>query len=868
MAKMRVYELARELGVENKEVVAKARELGFLQKGSHSSSLESEEAELLRRAFIRAAIGTSPDSEVITTCVDERTGEQRTVVESRKGNIVRRRRRVVEEPVEVEASAPEQPEEVPPPLSEEPVQAQEPSEVEVPVESAEVVEEPQQLEEASPPVEEESAGDLPEASVEEAPREEAKKTVGPKILGRIQLPQKKAKVERTVRPEPVWDSPGIAAVADDDEEEGGKHGGKRRKTRKREFSRGDLIDYEGRPTRRLRTEGRGRGRDGASADRDEGAREVMPQKASKRVIRMSGDVITVGELSRQMSLKAGEVISKLMSLGVMATINQAIDKDTAAIVADECDFTIEFTGFDEDLILARESSSEAVQLEKRPPVVTVMGHVDHGKTSLLDCIRKTTVAAKEHGGITQHIGAYQVRLDQDRIITFIDTPGHAAFTAMRARGAQVTDVVVLVVAADDGVMPQTVEALNHAKAAGVPIVVAMNKMDKPTANPDRIRQQLAERGVQPEEWGGDTIFLGVSALNGQGVPELLEAILLVAEMKELKADVLGRARGIIVEARQERGRGVVATVLIQQGNLKIGDVFVSGAESGRVRSMLSDLGTRLESAGPSVPVEITGFSGVPFAGDDFAVVASENEAKQVADNRRAILTLKDQLALAGGPVSLEEFSRRATEQQAAELNLILKADVHGSLEAVRQAVEGLSGEKVKVRVLHGAVGAVNESDVQLAIASRAIVIGFGVRGEPRALNEAESYGIEVRFYRIIYELLDEVKQAMAGLLAPIKKEVSLGHAEVRDTFSVPKVGTVAGCYVLDGTVKRGALLRLVRDSRVVHEGRMLALRRFKDDVKEVQSGYECGISFDGYNDVKLGDLIEAFEIKEIAATID
>jgi translation initiation factor IF-2 len=568
-----------------------------------------------------------------------------------------------------------------------------------------------------------------------------------------------------------------------------------------------------------------------------------------------------------MSLKAGEVIAKLLSLGILATINHAIDKDTAAIVADELGYEVKHTEFNEQDIIQDVVEEEAASLKPRPPVVTVMGHVDHGKTSLLDKIRSTTVAAKEAGGITQHIGAYSVTTADGRSITFIDTPGHAAFTAMRARGAQVTDIVILVVAADDGVMPQTREAINHAQAAKVPIIVAVNKMDKPDANPDKVKTQLAEFGLQPEDWGGDTMFCPVSALKGTGIEDLLEGVLVLAEVKELKANPDRRAKGTIIESRQDRGRGVVATVLIQAGTLSVGDIFVSGAEFGRVRTMTDYRGEKLATAGPSTPVEITGLNGTPESGDDFFVVESEADAREVASNR-AQRKAQEERALASGPISLEEFAKRANNQAALELNIILKADVAGSVEAVKHSVEKLSGDKVKVRVLHAAVGGVTESDVQLAIASKAIVVGFGVRGEPRAIADAETAGVEIRFYRVIYELLDDVRNAMVGLLEPIKQESTLGRVEVRDTFSVPKIGTVAGCYVTGGLVRRNAYARLLRDNRVIHEGKLGSLRRFKDDVKEVQAGFECGIGLEGFNDVKIGDVIEVFEYKEVAPTLD
>jgi translation initiation factor IF-2 len=694
-----------------------------------------------------------------------------------------------------------------------------------------------------------------------------KAPAGPRVLGKIDLPQPRvmpaasrgAETGKAFTVKPVSDR-----REDEEEADRPKGAAAKKKGRKREISRFDLIDYEGREPRRSSPRHGGKRRD--SDPERQAQLEASRPKASKRVVKID-EFLTVGDLAKQMSLKAGEVIAKLMQLGIMATINQAIDADTATIIAEEFEYQVERTNFVESDILVDSTPDDAGQVAPRAPVVTVMGHVDHGKTSLLDAIRVTTVAAREHGGITQHIGAYQVPVEGKGTVTFIDTPGHAAFTSMRARGAKVTDIVVLVVAADDGVMPQTVEAISHAKAAQVPIIVAVNKIDKPDANPDRIRQQLAEHGLSPEDWGGDTMYYRVSALKKEGLKELLEGILLLAELKELSANPTRRARGTIIESRQDKGRGTVATVLVQNGTLNVGDVFVAGAEYGRIRSMSNDLGERIDAAGPSAPVEITGFTGSPEAGDDFFVVESEAKAREVSDQRGQKKTLKD-LRSASGPISLEEFSRRANSVEALELNVILKADVHGSLEAVKDAIEKLSTEKVKVRVLHSAVGGITESDVQLAVASKAIIIGFGVRAEVRAQAEAENIGIDLRFYRIIYELLDDVRKAMAGLLAPIREETRTGRVEVRETFNVPKMGTVAGCYVLDGTIKRGAFVRLLRDSKVVHEGKMSSLRRFKDDVKEVQSGYECGVMLENYNDVKPGDQFEVFEIKEVAATLD
>lgn len=885
MSKVRVYELAKELGVDNKVVVAAAAELGLKVKGSHSSSLQADEADQIRRSLIRKAVGR--DSEVVTMRVDKVTGATESFVERRKGNVIRRRKQesaaepevssaleavsesaaaVVEtglslpsasvgemQEAEAETAAPEpQVEAVPPsegaqPAGESEVQAS----LEKGAEAAAI-----------------GASAAPEVEAEEAGR----KVPGPRVLGKIELPQKKVVVPVAAKPEARRD--GVVpsrpvAVDEEEEDEEAKRGKKkvvRKKGLKREFSRLDLLDYEGHEVRRLRAGGRSARAKEMQAER-KAAPEVIKTRASKRIVRMN-EGITVGELAKQMSLKSGEVIAKLMEMGLMTTINQEVDKDIATIVAQEFEFQVESTAFDESSILQDTSPEDPADLKPRPPVVTVMGHVDHGKTSLLDSIRKTSVAAKEHGGITQHVGAYSVELEDGRRITFIDTPGHAAFTAMRARGAKITDIVVLVVAADDGVMPQTIEAINHAKAAQVPILVALNKMDKPEANVDRVKKQLAENSVQSEDWGGDVMFFPVSALKGQGLKELLDGILLLAEMKELKASPSRRARGTVVEARQDKGLGTVVTVLVQNGTLKVGDVFVAGAEWGRVRSMVGHMGERLDQGGPATPVSITGFSGIPLAGDDFFVVENEDQAKQVANDRQQKKFAREQRSLGGGPISLEEFAKRANAMGAAELNVVLKADVHGSLEAVGEALEGLSTAKVRVNVLHAAVGGVTETDVQLAVASHAIVVGFGVRAETRATAEAELQGVELRFYRIIYELVDDIKKAMAGLLPPIRQEVHLGRVEVRDTFAVPKVGTVAGCYVADGAIKRGAFIRLLRDSRVIHEGRMSSLRRFKDDVREVQSGFECGIGLDSYNDIKVGDVMEVFEVKEVAQSIE
>lgn len=1016
MSKIRIYELARELGIDNKQVIACARKLGLAEKSSHSNSLEDDEADLIRRALLRDAMGSSGGSGQYTgsSSVGSRISEARpsiiqrsvdgeVVVERRQGNVVHRRRKGVDGgeldtgaaeaeggaggedrlssggthdaehetsgqdssksvnaphtpvsdiqldgqtdvlPSDLLMSRADEAEDVAgpdarqvlagvtvhdvhgPDLHDAADDFIEPSSVEIGTVKEGVAKLEGDFDESSvrgfeasrfvgsrdvgvssmtpPPAGsgprvlgmipnfarrpaasavEPNSGVLERGKTavtldpEKGPsvkkeviipsrliRAELPKTTegvtadgGPKVLGRIQLPVRK----------PIGRPPEAARwteeVVDEDEDTTAKRKGR---VRKREISRKDLLDYEGLDSRKTKG-GKSSSKHHKGGDRDEAQKhEFTGPKQSKRVVRVD-EFITVGDLAHQMSLKAGDVITKLIGLGVLATINQTIDKETAAIIAEEFDYQIESIGFDEDVMIAQGADPIEGEFSFRPPVVTVMGHVDHGKTSLLDRIRKTAIADKEHGGITQHIGAYQVTLEGGRKITFLDTPGHAAFTAMRARGADITDIVILVVAADDGVMPQTIEAINHAKAARVPIVVAVNKVDKPAANLDRVKQQLSEYGLQPEEWGGDTMFVPVSALAGTGIEDLLEGVLLVAEMKELTAVTDSRARGTVIEAAQERGFGTVATILVQHGTLRLGDIFVAGSGYGKVRSLRNERGDRMEEATPSVPVRVTGFGNVPLAGDDIIVVESETVARDIAENR-ALRLAKAERALESGPISLEEFHRRANTQAAEELNVILKADVHGSVEAVKQAIQDLSTGKVIVRVLHAAVGGITESDIQLAIASKAMVFGFGVRAEPRALADAEAAGVTVNFYRVIYELVDAVKKSMVGLLAPGSEEVALGRAEVRDTFVVPKVGTIAGCYVSDGIIRRGALVRVVRDSRVIYQGKMGSLRRFKEDVKQVQSGYECGLGVENFNDVKIGDVFEVYELKEVAATL-
>ena len=577
------------------------------------------------------------------------------------------------------------------------------------------------------------------------------------------------------------------------------------------------------------------------------------------------ETITVAALAQKMSVKAAEVIKVLMKLGSMVTINQVIDQETAMIVVEEMGHIAKPAKLDDpEAFLAVEGEKQDVVAEPRAPVVTVMGHVDHGKTSLLDYIRRTRVASGEAGGITQHIGAYHVNTPRG-MITFLDTPGHEAFTAMRARGAKVTDLVVLVVAADDGVMPQTLEAVNHAKAAKVPVLVAVNKVDKPEANPEKIRQELAAHEVVPEEWGGDAMFQDVSAKTGQGIDELLERILLQAEVMELKAPKDAPARGVVIESRMDKGRGPVATILVQSGTLKRGDVVLAGAVFGRVRAMLDEAGHSIQEGGPSIPVEVQGLSDVPLAGEEVIVLSDERKAREIALFRqgkfREVKLAKQQTA------KLEGVFDQMTVGQAKALSLIIKADVQGSYEALAQSLEKLSTAEVKVNIVHAGVGAITESDVNLALASNAVIIGFNTRADATARKLVAAHGLDLRYYNIIYEAVDEVKSALSGMLAPEKKESIIGLVEIRQVFKISKVGTVAGCYVLEGMVRRGSLIRVLRDNVVVHSGELDSLKRFKDDVREVKAGFECGLSVKNFDDLKVSDQVEVYEVVEIARSL-
>jgi translation initiation factor IF-2 len=577
------------------------------------------------------------------------------------------------------------------------------------------------------------------------------------------------------------------------------------------------------------------------------------------------ETITVQELANRMAERSGDVIKALMKMGVMATITQSIDADTAELLVGEFGHKVKRVAESDVEIGLKGDADTAEAMQPRPPVVTIMGHVDHGKTSLLDALRHTDVAAHEAGGITQHIGAYAVTLESGQKITFIDTPGHEAFTQMRARGANVTDIVILVVAADDGVMPQTIEAINHAKAANVPILVAINKIDKPGVDPRRVKTDLLSHNLVTEDMGGDIQAVEVSAKTGQGLDKLIEAILLQAEVSDLRSNPARAAEGAIIEAKVERGRGSVATVLIQRGTLHVGDLFVAGAEWGRVRALIDDKGQQIEQAGPSMPVEVLGLNGTPQAGDDFSVVDSESRARDVTSYRQS--KQRDAAATAAARGSVEQMMAKAQAGAAKSFTVVLKSDVQGSLEAIKASLEKLSVTEAEARILHAAVGGINESDVTLAKAAGAKIIGFNVRANPQAREMAKRDGVAITYYSIIYNVIDDAKAALSGMLAPTLRDKFLGNAEIREVFNITKVGKVAGCRVTEGTVKRGAKVRLLRDNVVIHEGMLKTLKRFKDEVREVKEGFECGMAFENYDNIEVGDVIECFEVEEVARSL-
>jgi translation initiation factor IF-2 len=897
MGKTRVHLLAKELGIETKDLIAQLDKLGMRGRKAQSA-MEDDEVARVRAALAaqeKPQVHVGEEKVIARVVKTEEEGQgsieaRETVVERRvRTNVIRRRTSRVEvAPVEVVEESPAAAR-AEPEVTREPVISAEPAAAEsaavevAPVET--VVETPAPIEEPLPvePVVEvavpETSPEIIEARAEPpapapepapipepppAPEPETMEALqraaprGARILGRIDLKQttrvEPAPTPVLRRPAPGATTAGAAGTAPS-EPGTGEEKPKAGRHKKRVVKKQDVLESREKEVRG----GRGIPRKKRVMPGKEVRRtEITVPRASKRVIKIS-EVITVGDLSREMGVKAGEVIKKLMGMGMMATINQVLDADTATLIASEFDHQVENVAFDADSALEDSqmgAEEEEAALQPRPPVVTIMGHVDHGKTSLLDAIRSTNVTAQEHGGITQHIGAYHVQVD-GRSVTFLDTPGHEAFTAMRARGAKVTDIVVLVVAADDGVMPQTVEAINHARAAEVPIIVAVNKIDRPDANLEKVKKGLSEHGLAAEDWGGDTVFAPVSAKTHEGIPHLLEMLQLQADILELKANPEKLARGTIVEAKLDRGRGPVATVLVQEGTLHVGDAFVCGVFYGKVRAMIDDHGQKVDVAPPSFPVEILGLQGVPLAGDSFVAVADEAKARQVAEFRQS--KQRETELVKSSKVSLDDLYSQIKAGDVKELRVVLKADVQGSVEAVSDALTRMSTGDVKLKVLHGSVGGITESDILLAAASNAIVIGFNVRPESKGAALAAKEGVDVRLYTIIYEVVADVRAAMEGLLEPTFREQVFGRVEIRQIFNIAGVGTIAGCAVTEGKIARGNLVRLLRDQVVVHEGKLASLKRFKDDVREVASGYECGLSLEGFQDLKQGDVVEAFE---------
>ena len=837
MGKLRVYELAKEVKMSSNELVERLKSAGF-SINNYMSSLDMDD------------VGRAKD--YLSGATDEILEEKRI-----KPTIIRRRKIIIpkiEEKVQEEQIVEE---EVTPPSEEE---------IWVPEEKVEEV------------LEEEVEQELKEIPIPEQPIKEVKPTIEKKKKERPKtIPAriiKKAEIQPPVtkHKEPVTTIP-LPEIAISPEKEFGKEKEaiKEKKAtkykeeeitprkdfrrRRREiFERKDLYgDREQGFEARSRLKAKGK-----LEKKKLKQTEITVPKAIKRRIKVP-DAISVAELARRMGIKFTELIKKLMEIDIMVTINQTIDFDSASLVASEFEYELEPSSFEEEEII-KEEEEKPEDLVPRPPVVTIMGHVDHGKTSLLDYIRKSKVIDKEAGGITQHIGAYYVHTSHGDLV-FLDTPGHEAFTAMRARGAKVTDLIVLVVAADDGVMEQTIEAIDHAKAANIPIVVAVNKIDKANADPEKVRRELSKYGFVSEEWGGDTLFNEISAKTGRGVDELLDSILLQSEILESKANYKKHARGAIIEARLDKNRGPFATVLIRDGTLNQGDFFVCGENYGRIRAMLNDRGQKIQSATPSMPVEIYGISDVPMAGDDFIVTSDEKKAKLISEHRKTKARLDT--VTTRDSVSLDNLFDRIKEGEVKELNIIIRADVQGSAEALIDSLTKLSTEDVKLKVIHGGTGAVTESDVMLASASKAIVICFNVRANPVVKALAAKENVDLRFYDVIYKVIEDVRSAMEGLLEPVYNENIIGRADIKQIFHVSKVGTVAGCYVTGGKIERGAKVRLLRDDVVIFDGNLSSLKRFKDDVKDVSSGFECGVGLENYNDIKPGDVFEFYTLEEM-----
>ena len=914
----RVHELADELGFNKQELVTRINDLdlGFTVN-NFMTRLNENEVKQLKEALEQADAGeveeeieteASDDGGIGPTVIrrkkkepaaepdgEEAGGEEEEAeAESPAGGVVRRRPdedEQEEEAAEAEAEkeeAPQAAEEAAEAEAEEPEEAVEAPETEEAVEEQAEREAEEVAEAAEEEVEEaaeaeaaeaEEVAETDEAEESEAEVDEAEQAAPPEASEPKQAPPESspeeeedgAQVTGRINQDVIKDR--LAAEGKDFNPEKKKKEKKKKKKKKKKGGNGrrsrhrtrqvvegnDLYDGDSRGRRRNKRQQKKQSRQQT---------QITEAAEHKRVIEME-DVISVGDLAEEMGVKAGEVAMKLLESGMQATVNTQLDYETAALIADEYGYTVENVAFDiSDFYDTSPDPDET--LSTRPPVVTVMGHVDHGKTSLLDAIRTSTIQSEEAGGITQHIGAHRVETEEGGI-TFLDTPGHEAFTALRARGAKATDIVVLVVAADDGVMPQTVEAINHAQDAGVPIVVAINKIDKPTANPDRIKQALTEYELIPEEWGGTTLYVEVSAIEHTNIEDLLESVHLQAEIEDFKANSQRKAQGLIIESELDTGRGPVATVLVQRGTLHLGDILVSGQFYGRVRTMHNDRGQEVESAQPSDPVEITGLDGVPEAGEPFFIVESESDAQRITEHveeqrRKEVMAGRAKEVTAG---SIEDLSAMIQEGEVKELKVIIKGDVQGSVEALKEAFNQLGNEEVRVQVIHSGVGSVTENDVNLAASSdtAALIIGFNVRPDSRASEIAEKQGVQILTHSVIYDAIDQVKNIREGLLEPIVEERSRGRVEVRELFESGQAGTIAGCYVTEGVINRNHKVRLIRDGQIVHEGEMASLRRYDDDVKEVREGFECGISLQNYNDIKIDDEIEAFEYVEVSATL-
>jgi len=878
MAKIRVYELANQFGMTNKVLLEKLKKANIAVK-SHMSAVEEEAVSGIKEAIFGGKSEVVTEERVKATVIRRRrkviekkseATKVTAVAESERQSVSKPEEKVLKiKPVEMTPSVPDKASEekvvnpdkpraeveadIPTEPGLEPPEAEAKAEKTKPAQKAKAKKKPKAKKEQPAKIIKMPETKPPEEVVPEeetaAPVEEKTR---PPVHLKLVVPEDKSEVTPKGR-DKKKDKQKLAGLQED------KQFLKKKITfrRKEVLDKSDLYDEKAFRARKGRKQHKGR-----VAIKGEKTLITTP-KAVKRRIKVD-EAIVVSDLAKRMGVKAGEVIKELMTLGVIATLNQAIDFETAAVIASEFEYEAEKVSFEESALI-RTEEDDPKKLKPRPPVVTVMGHVDHGKTRLLDAIRETNVIDGEAGGITQHIGAYHVTLKNGQIV-FLDTPGHEAFTAMRARGAEITDLVVLVVAADDGVMPQTLEALNHARAAGVPMIVAVNKIDKPEAEPERVRRQLAEHGIVPEAWGGDTVFVDVSAKQGKGVEELLEMILLQAEVLELRANPDKLARGHVIEAKLDPGKGSVATVLVQEGTLHAGDAVICGQCHGKVRAMIDDRGERLDNAEPSTPVEIHGLSGVPMAGDDFMVLGEEKVAKQVSAYRAQKQRVRE--LAQSSRLTLEKYHEQIKGSLVKDLNLIIRADVQGSVEALAEAVQKIESAEVKVNIVHSATGTITESDIMLAAVSKAIVLGFNVRPNLKVRDLAVEQNVDIRFYDVIYNVVSDMKGAMAGLMEPTYEERVRGRAEVRELFNIPRVGSIAGCHVTDGRIGRGQRARLLREGVVVYNGKIGSLRRFKDDVKEVQSGYECGIGIENYNDVKVADVIECYEMEEVRPIIE